>query len=325
MTTATVPRISCIICTYRNPDLLRDALQSLAEQDLPRQDYEVIVVDNNSRDATESVTREFMTAADSNVSYVLEPRQGLAYARNTGLEHARADIIAFTDDDAVATPGWLSALLAVYDTNPDAWAAGGPVEGLWKVERPDWLTDDMLLNLSLRTWGDERRPLVWPERLIGVNSSFRRIAFDEIGQFTGGLGRKGRLLLGHEDTEIQERIHAIGRQVIYSPAALVYHVVPPERVTRQYFARRFYGAGRSLLLVELGQKDRAAIRTSARERLTVVIRNLMPLRYARGGRVPIRRRSYRGLWMRISSNIGYLHQYVRTIWFGLDKPDSAQS
>lgn len=321
MTGEPIPRMSCVVCTYRNPDLLRGVLVSLQQQTLSPDAYEVIVVDNNSQDDTESITRAFMQES-GNIRYVLETRQGLGHARNAGIQAARAAIIAFTDDDAEVAPGWLEALLAVYDAQPDAWAVGGRVTGLWQVPRPDWLTEDMDGHLSLRDYGDEMRPLVWPERIIGVNCSFRRVVFEEIGAFVGGLGRKGRVLLGHEDTEIQQRIHEMGKLVYYTPDALVKHLVPAERATLDYFKRRFYGAGRSLMLVELMQEGPEVVRRNARQRLWTVIRQVMPLRYSPHSRLKLRRRSYKDLWKRTHSNIGYLHQYVRTQWLGLDRPDA---
>ncbi|MHC4418402.1 MAG: FkbM family methyltransferase, partial [Planctomycetota bacterium] len=115
-------RISAVICTYRNPELLGSAIESLVNQTLHRDLFEIIVVDNNSGDSTKRVVERY-----PGVRYVLEEKLGLSQARNAGIGAACGDIIAFIDDDAEACRGWLAALLRVYDAVPEAWAVGGKV------------------------------------------------------------------------------------------------------------------------------------------------------------------------------------------------------
>ncbi|UCC23544.1 MAG: glycosyltransferase, partial [Planctomycetota bacterium] len=229
-------RISAIICTHRNPELLALTIESLLNQTLPRDLFEIIVVDNNSQDQTRQVVQRY-----GGVRYVLEEKLGLSHARNAGIEAARGDIVAFIDDDAEASPGWLQALLRVYNSVPEAWAVGGKVLPIWDVEKPQWLTERYYRSLSLVEWGQSARPLHWPERIIGTNCSFRRRVFTEIGLFDTSLGRLGRALLGEEDREIQQRIHGLGHLVYYTPRAIVHHHVPASRMTREYFDQRSKG------------------------------------------------------------------------------------
>ena len=252
------PRISSIICTYRNPDLLEGAIGSLLNQRLSPEQYEIIVVDNNSGDQTPAIVERFSHRPLPSVRYILEPRQGLSYARNRGLEAARGDIVAFIDDDAEADSGWLSALLEVYESSPEIWAAGGRIAPIWHTdERPTWWTEECEGSLSLLDWGDEARVLTWPERILGTNCSFRKSVFQELGYFDTGLGRRGRALLGHEETDIQHRIHLENKVVFYTPRAIVRHHVPPERLTEEYFFRRQFGASRSQMVVMLKEEGYA--------------------------------------------------------------------
>lgn len=252
-------RISAVICTYRRIDTLASAIESLINQSLPSNEYEIIVVDNNSGDDTPEIVRRYVKDTSFSVKYVLELEQGLSHARNTSIKHAEGEIIAFLDDDAEADPGWLRALIEIYDNIPDAWAVGGKVLPIWDAERPKWLKDTMLRSLSIVEWGDEKRPLKWPERIIGANCSFRKPVFSEIGLFSTNLGRIGKILLGNEDTEIQERIHKMSKFVFYTPQAIVHHHVPRERMTKKYFYERSYGAGRSQALLIALQGDHDAI------------------------------------------------------------------
>jgi glycosyltransferase involved in cell wall biosynthesis len=248
-------RVSCVICTYRRPGFLAGALKSAIQQNLPAHEFEIIVVDNNSGDETPDVVRELAKLSEAAVHYVFEPKQGLSYARNTGVAKSSSEIVAFLDDDAEADPGWLAGLLEIYDTVPDALAVGGKILPIWEVERPKWISDERLRSLSLIDWGDERRPLHWPERIIGANCSFRKETFREVGLFATDLGRRGEEMLGNEDTEIQERIHELNKLVFYNPDAIVYHRVPEERLTKEYFYGRSFGNSRSRALLMARQGE----------------------------------------------------------------------
>jgi glycosyltransferase involved in cell wall biosynthesis len=301
-----VVRISAVICTYRRPDVLPAAVESLLSQTLPLNEYEILVVDNNSRDGTAEIVKDCAQRTRQAVKYALEARQGLSYARNTAVRLASADIIAFLDDDAVADPNWLAALLEVYNGEPDAWAVGGKVLPIWDGQRPEWLEDRMLRALSIVDWGEERRPLTWPERVIGTNCSFRRCVFSELGLFTTALGRRGYLLLGNEDTEIQERIHERGKLVLYTPYAVVHHHVPEERLTKKYFYSRAYGHGRSrAILVARQQGHSALLREALRTGVGLAWRSL---RYTP---VAVRHASIRFHFLQAhASQFGFLYQSV---------------
>jgi len=242
-------RMSVVVCTRRNPSLLARTLDSLIRQSLDRALYEVIVVDNNSQDNTKGLVESYPS-----VKYVFEEKLGLSCARNTGIENARGDVVAFIDDDAEADPDWVGALLKVYDTVSDAWAVGGKVLPIWDAEKPDWLTEEYYRSLSLVEWGEETRALHWPHRIIGTNCSFRKEAFSSIGKFKPELGRIGSLPLSFEDTEIQQRIAETGHLVYYTPDATVYHHVPAFRMTEECFCSRSLGNHVSQILMILSEK-----------------------------------------------------------------------
>lgn len=249
-------RVSCIICTYRRTDTLPDAITSAVAQRLPSGTHEVVVVDNNSGDATPDIVDRLSRSASVAVRYVLEEQQGLSRARNRGISETRSDIVAFLDDDAVADPCWLGVLLDMYEAYPDAAAVGGPVSPIWGGPRPGWLSEELFRSLSLLDWGDASRQLSWPERLIGTNMSFPRAVLEEVGGFATDLGRIGASQLGAEDTEIQERLHRAGMAVYYAPRAVVSHLVPPERMTRRYFRERAFGSGCSEAILKAREKGR---------------------------------------------------------------------
>ncbi|MGB9499906.1 MAG: glycosyltransferase [Dissulfuribacterales bacterium] len=264
-------RISVVVCTHRNPDLLAKTLDSLSRQTLNKELFEVIVVDNNSQDNTKDVVGKY-----SEVRYVLETELGLSHARNTGISAARGDIIAFIDDDAEASPVWVEALLKTYDSVPQACAVGGKVLPIWDAQKPEWLTEKYYRSLSLVEWGENPRSLHWPERIIGTNCSFRRQVFTDIGHFDTSLGRIGSAMLGNEDTEIQQRIHSSGHLVYYTPQAVVYHHVPASRMTKEYFQRRLEGTRVSEVILTL----RSQGRNQEVEQLTAGIRKKIEMSHS---------------------------------------------
>jgi len=244
-------RITAAICTHNRAALLPAAIESLLAQSMPPTDYEILVIDNASTDETPQIIQHYLVAGGSvTLRSAVQPVLGLSHARNLAVEMAVGGIIAFMDDDAVATPGWLEALSGAYAASPTTWAAGGKVLLQWRTARPEWLTDDLLPGLSMFDLGDDTRVLGPREFLWGTNCSFRSRAFSEIGMFRNDLGRLGSLLLGQEETELQHRIYRLGKHVIYVPSALVYHQVEKSRLRRRYFVARAYGSGRSTALTE---------------------------------------------------------------------------
>lgn len=238
-------QISAIVCTYSNASLLRRTLDSLIKQTLPPQEYEVIVVDNNSTDNTPDVVRDFQERCSHQIHYVLETTQGLSAARNTGVQQSSGPVISFIDDDAEADPGWLAAVVEAFRQNPDAWGVGGNTFAIWDAKRPAWLTDDFLGNLSIQDRGPEKRKLTIHEHILGTNCSFRREVFADIGDFPTDLGRVGKSLLAGEEAELCRRIHLKGKSMYHVPDVIVSHHVTPERMTRSYLRRRCYLSGLS--------------------------------------------------------------------------------
>lgn len=115
--------VSVIVVTYNRADMLVDTLESLTRQS--RLPDEVLVVDNNSTDTTRQVAESFMGRL--NLRYIFEKIQGTSTARNTGVENATGDILAFLDDDCVADKEWLYYLEAPFLKDPAIGIVGGEV------------------------------------------------------------------------------------------------------------------------------------------------------------------------------------------------------
>src|SRR4051812_17135636 len=106
-------KITVAICTYNRADLLAQTLAGIARQEFPHDHYEVLVIDNNSRDHTAEVVARFATARPA-PRHILEPQQGLDYGRNRAIAEARGEIILFADDDILVQPDWLTQMFAPF-------------------------------------------------------------------------------------------------------------------------------------------------------------------------------------------------------------------
>ena len=242
--------ISAIICTYNRADLVVQAIENLARQTLGRDQYEIVVVDNGSSDYTRQRVEDKCHAIP-NLRYVYEPRLGLSVARNTGLVSSKGRILAYLDDDAVASPGYLEEIVSTFKSvQPSPGLLCGPVEPIWDAPRPAWLKDDLLGLYSVLNWSDIPRPLEEGEWIAGANFAVSREIISACGGFDEHLGRKGTSLLGGEDTALTDRIRKAGYVVYYAPAVVVHHHIHPERLSKAWFYRRVFWGGVSKGIME---------------------------------------------------------------------------
>lgn len=243
--------VSVIICTYNRCELLPAALESVLAQQTDGASYEVIVVDNNSKDNTAQVVKEFIARGHTNLRYLFEGRQGKSYALNTGIGNARAPIIAVTDDDICVEPKWLAAIKRAFDEHPEVDYVGGKVLPRWEGEPPAWLTPEHWAPLALQDYGDEpfysnaKRPVC----LLSI--SVRREAFDRVGYFSTDFLRIGAS--STEDHEIQIRLWRAGRQGMYVPSIVVIADVQADRMTKSYHRKWHTGHGKSSAMMQLGE------------------------------------------------------------------------
>jgi len=244
--------VSVVLSTYNRADRLPSALEALLSQSAGAA-YEVIVVDNNSTDATRTVTEQAAARSYGRLRYVFEPRQGLSYGRNAGIAVARSPIIAFSDDDVRVAPDWIAQLKRTFDAHPEIDYVGGRVLPHWLAPPPRWLTDAHWAPLALQDYGDQ--PIVsGRERavcLVGANLAFRRRVFDVVGVFTPSLGRVKDGIGSTEDHEMQLRAWKAGMRGLYDPGLRAEADVTPDRLTRHYHRRWHRGHGRHCAMMRL--------------------------------------------------------------------------
>lgn len=224
------PVVSIVICTYNRSGKLEETLQSVVKQDFAS--LEIIVVDNNSTDDTVQVVKKYP------VKYVLEKRQGVAYARNTGLETSRGDYLAFIDDDETVNPDWVTEILKGFKLDPKVAVVTGPVVPVYEIAPPRWLPD----SFHGSTYGEEFFVFQKREAIGTGNSIFRKETIADL-RFTTDLGRKKNNLLSGEDTDFVDRLYRADYYGAYSPRACVYHWIPKGRISLRWSMRRYFYEG----------------------------------------------------------------------------------
>jgi len=241
-----VELVSIIICTYNRASLLKECLESLtlALASLYAS-TEILVVNNASSDSTSSIVEDFITGNRSmNVRLLHEQRQGLSFARNTGICNASGNVICFLDDDVIVPPGWLEGMLSAFTLDRSVCCVAGQARLHWRDAAPPFWVDDQCCRFySAYSHGDQSHILPVGEDFFGVNFALTRKAIDSVGLFETHLGRTRQALLSGEDSEYSQRIWDKGLRIAYSAEGLVYHQVPADRITFKWMARRNLWAG----------------------------------------------------------------------------------
>ncbi|MGB8799178.1 MAG: glycosyltransferase [Candidatus Acidiferrales bacterium] len=241
--------VTVILCTYNRADSLGTTLESVLASALPSEiEWELLVVDNNSRDRTRDVINEFSRRHPGRISYIFEAQQGLSNARNAAIRQARGEVLAFVDDDVTVEPAWLRNLIAALRDRQ--WAGSGgrilPQQGFapppWLALQGPWGQGGVLC--AQFDMGDVARQIT-EEPPYGTNMAFRKEMFEKYGGFRTDLGRCGDSLIGNEDTEFGRRLMAAGERLRYEPLAVVYHSIPADRLNKRYFRAWWFAFGRA--------------------------------------------------------------------------------
>jgi glycosyltransferase involved in cell wall biosynthesis len=251
--------ISVILSTYNRCAILPFALESVLRQEPGVAPFEVIVVDNNSGDQTRAVVESFIDRGYPNLRYVFEGRQGVSYARNAGIEMARASIIAFFDDDVCVSPTWIATIKRAFEEYRAADCVGGSVLPRWELAPPSWLTREHWAPLALQDYGD--RPIAVnrnnPLCLLSANFAFRREVFDRIGKFEPELQRVREGIGSMEDLELLTRFWRAGGNALYLPSLTVTANVPAERLTKRYHRKWHTGHGHFYAMLRAEEMERS--------------------------------------------------------------------
>ena len=243
-------KLSVIIPTRNRCDLLRKTLESILHQTMDKEFFEVIVVDNGSIDNTKQVVEKFKDSLS--LIYFYEPKPGLHEGRHAGLRNSRSEILVYADDDIEAFPEWLETIYNIFQKNEKIGLVGGKNLPKFETSPPFWILEKwniihhnkghVMGELSLLDLGDSEKEIS-PYYVFGCNFSVRKsIVVDAGGFHPDGMPFELIRFRGDGETYISEYIAKSDYVAWYHPKASVYHFVPKDRMTEEYFCRWNYTA-----------------------------------------------------------------------------------
>jgi len=229
------PRVSVIVCSYNGGKTLKDCLVSLDQVNYP--DYEVVLVDDGSKDGTQEIVRIFQQEREALIDKgaklpdfisIVQPNMGLSYARNVGARGSTGAVIAYTDSDCMADPDWLYYIVGTL-LSGDYVGVGGP-----NISPPaaDWIQ----AAVAAAPGGPSHVLLsdVVAEHIPGCNMAFHRWAFESLGGFDTEYRKAG------DDVDFCWRLQQNNGVIAFSPAAIVWHY---RRFTLTAFRKQQEGYG----------------------------------------------------------------------------------
>lgn len=238
-------KITFAVCTYNRSSRLSHLLKVMSSQQSVV-NFEILVVDNNSTDATQEVVLEkIKTTAYPPIRLVKEASQGIVFARNRAIEESvDSDYLIFIDDDELPHPGYLQAAIDSF-SKTCADVVGGRINVNFGTNtRPKWLSDDLLKSLASLNYGD--KPFFITDKtkpLWTSNIAYRTVVFKEGLRFDKNYNREGYDVGGGEDEILFRNLIDSGKAVMYQPQMVTDHFVEPWRLKRRYFYLLNYKLG----------------------------------------------------------------------------------
>ena len=244
-------KASVCICTYNGGARLPAVIACLARQTVPRDAWELVIVDNASKDDTAAAAAALLAQHGlTNGRVVPESEPGLSFARRRAANEARGEIVCFLDDDNLAEPDFIAQAIRIFDEQPKTGLAGGKV-------LPDWETDPGPLVRAVESFalaivdrGEE--PFTYTfvaESPVGAGMCVRRdllrAAVNDPLLCATVTDRQGSILTSGGDTAVGIRVYQAGFDRRYEPALRLHHRLPAARMTREYLLRLHEGSGRS--------------------------------------------------------------------------------
>jgi GT2 family glycosyltransferase len=234
------PRVSVVCCAYNAAATLEETLESLSRLHYPN--FEVIVIDDGSRDATPEIAQRYP------FRLIGTPNRGLSAARNVGIRAATGEIVAFIDSDATADPEWLYFLVTQMEARGAA-ACGGP-----NLSPP---ADPEVAQQVARAPGNPVHVLLDNDRaehIPGCNMAVRKAALEAIGGFNPVYRVAG------DDVDVCWKLLERGEKITFSPCALVWH---HRRASQKAYLRQQQGYGYAEALLEARYPERYGLLGSA--------------------------------------------------------------
>lgn len=236
------PQITFIliaVCTYKRPNMLKNAVNSIHELIIPENlRTEILIVDNDSEKTAFEVSEELKKTSELNINYVCETKRGLASARNRVLEESinlGASHIFMFDDDEIMTPSALQAHVDLYNKNADCLISSGIVLNKFSPDTPKYIQKNIVFkHKTTKKTGQIKSSCASGNVFVPVELAKSGLRFSE--EF---------LLMGGEDGDFFARASQNGFTIVQNTESLIYEDVSKERTTINYVLKRAYYNGYS--------------------------------------------------------------------------------
>jgi len=233
-------KFDLIIPTFNRSKSLKKTLTGIQELSLDSQhSYEVVIVDNNSTDNTKEMVQQFSGKSWIGIKYLLEEKKGKINAIHKAVDHAKGDVLVFTDDDVTFDQNWLK-IIAENFRDKLIHCVTGKIIPVYEEEKPCWYSEKLSTVLGLVDYSGEKRKT---DQITGANFAILKSVFEQVGGFTVYDG------LINEDTFLTKKLLKGGFNIIYDPRMVVYHHFQKEKFTKEYFRRWYWLSGRSIAVI----------------------------------------------------------------------------
>ena len=240
------PLVTIAICTYNRADYLQDTLNGLAEQTENPRRFEILVINNNSTDSTESVCSAFSAERDQlQFRMVTEKKQGLSYARNRAYREAESNMILYIDDDVYMKSDFVENCIRTLHETPQLKCGGGRIYVSFDGTDPDWIPAELMPMFGLHDLGDNKKPYPKDNFPRGGNMIIHKELFERSGMFDPNLGRTGSRMIGSEEKAFFKKSRKQGYTPWYLPGITLWHRIGKTRLQKYYLKEQSVGIGKS--------------------------------------------------------------------------------
>lgn len=240
-------KVTILFSTYNGAKTLPRMLEALTKTTLPRDQWKIVAVDNNSKDNTREILDAFLDRLPLEIYF--EPRQGKENALETGFKHLDGDLVIFTDDDVIPQSDWVETFLRVSEERHDFNIFSGLIKPAWDVMPPEWVLSWAPLNIL---YADNSKvpvgeiPSAW---VHGPNCAYRRASLGDAYRTNAGLGPNASVA---QYAMGQDTMFAIGidAKAYHTDAAVVGHIVPADYLSEKWILGRAerYGLGQPVTM-----------------------------------------------------------------------------
>jgi glycosyltransferase involved in cell wall biosynthesis len=264
--------LTVCICTHDRPRYLRDCLDGLRRQSVPRDRFTVLVVDSASSPG--AATELARLAADFDARLIRLEQTGISLARNAGAWATRTQFIAYIDDDAIPAADWLDRIFdAICVPGRRPALIGGRILPKWEAPLPVWWPASLRGVLSIIEYegAGEYRTAAVPPGLepYGANMVVNVLSLLAAGGFGGAVGRYGQSLLSDEEVQLAWMLQDAGYSVRYDSRITVHHQIQARRMAPEWLLSRLYWQGASTVLTRRLLQQPAAVWRELPRRLVV--------------------------------------------------------